>query len=83
LNPGVVEVIETAEITKKFFGKWNNTRRAWHCRKDLPLFTLVSGGFATINPDNSLNINAVEACPLNEISLEVIELDRLEYGWDN
>lgn len=39
---------------------------------NLPLFnSIVSGGFATINPDNSLNINAVEACPLDEISLEV------------
>ncbi|CAO3629942.1 unnamed protein product [Mucor hiemalis] len=52
LNPGVVEVVESAEITKKFF---------------------VSGGFATINPDNSLNINAVEACPLEEISLERVQ----------
>ncbi|KAI8985890.1 F1 complex, delta/epsilon subunit of ATPase [Pilobolus umbonatus] len=52
LNPGVVEVIESAELTKKFF---------------------VSGGFATINPDNSLNINAVEAVPLDEISLERVQ----------
>ncbi|KAI9359484.1 ATP synthase [Pilaira anomala] len=52
LNPGVVEVVESAEITKKFF---------------------VSGGFATINPDNSLNINAVEACPLEEFSLERVQ----------
>lgn len=34
-------------------------------------FITVSGGFATINPDNSLNINAVEASPLEEFSLEV------------
>ncbi|KAG2205221.1 ATP synthase [Mucor mucedo] len=52
LNPGVVEVVESAEITKKFF---------------------VSGGFATINPDNSLNINAVEASPLEEFSLERVQ----------
>ncbi|KAI8075371.1 F1 complex, delta/epsilon subunit of ATPase [Gilbertella persicaria] len=52
LNPGVVEVIESSEITKKFF---------------------VSGGFATINPDSSLNINAVEAFPLEEISLERVQ----------
>jgi F0F1-type ATP synthase epsilon subunit len=37
------------------------------------IFNLVSGGFATINPDNSLNINAVEAFPLEEVSLEVIK----------
>ncbi|KAI8874542.1 epsilon subunit of F1F0-ATP synthase N-terminal domain-containing protein [Backusella circina FSU 941] len=52
LNPGVVEVIESAELTKKFF---------------------VSGGFATINPDNSLNINAVEAQPLEDFSLERVQ----------
>lgn len=34
-------------------------------------FCIVSGGFATINPDNTLNINAVEAFPLEELSLEV------------
>ncbi|CAO3615907.1 unnamed protein product [Cunninghamella blakesleeana] len=49
LNPGVVEVVESGELTKKFF---------------------VSGGFATVNPDNTLNINAVEAAPLEDFSLE-------------
>ncbi|KAL0094471.1 ATP synthase F1 subcomplex delta subunit ATP16 [Phycomyces blakesleeanus] len=52
LNPGVVEVVESAEVTKKFF---------------------VSGGFATINPDSSLNINAVEAAPLEDFSLENVQ----------
>ncbi|EIE83556.1 hypothetical protein G6F46_012074 [Rhizopus delemar] len=52
LNPGIIEVIESAEITKKFF---------------------VSGGFATINPDSTLNINAVEASPLEELSLERVQ----------
>ncbi|KAI8890669.1 epsilon subunit of F1F0-ATP synthase N-terminal domain-containing protein [Backusella circina FSU 941] len=52
LNPGVVEVVESAEVTKKFF---------------------VSGGFATINPDNTLNINAVEAQPLEDFSLERVQ----------
>ncbi|KAI8982125.1 ATP synthase [Mycotypha africana] len=52
LNPGVVEIIESGDITKKFF---------------------VSGGFATINPDNSLNINAVEAFPLEEFSAERVQ----------
>ncbi|KAI9245060.1 ATP synthase [Sporodiniella umbellata] len=52
LNPGIVEVVESAEVTKKFF---------------------VSGGFATINPDSSLNVNAVEASPLEEFSLERVQ----------
>ncbi|KAK3833998.1 MAG: hypothetical protein J3R72DRAFT_452740 [Linnemannia gamsii] len=32
----------------------------------------VSGGFATMNPDSSLNINAVEAFPVEEFSAETI-----------
>ncbi|KAI8089673.1 F1 complex, delta/epsilon subunit of ATPase [Halteromyces radiatus] len=52
LNPGIIEVIESAEVTKKFF---------------------VSGGFATIHPDSSLNINAVEASPLEDFSLERVQ----------
>ncbi|KAI8073244.1 F1 complex, delta/epsilon subunit of ATPase [Gongronella butleri] len=52
LNPGIVEVIESAEVTKKFF---------------------VSGGFAIVNPDSTLNINAVEAASLDEISPERVQ----------
>jgi F-type H+-transporting ATPase subunit delta len=32
----------------------------------------VSGGFAVMNPDSSLNINAVEAVPLEDLDLEVL-----------
>ncbi|KAF9941134.1 delta subunit of the central stalk of mitochondrial F1F0 ATP synthase, atp16 [Mortierella antarctica] len=32
----------------------------------------VSGGFITMNPDSSLNINAVEAFPVEEFSAEAI-----------
>ncbi|KAI9298267.1 ATP synthase subunit delta [Neoconidiobolus thromboides FSU 785] len=32
----------------------------------------VSGGFAVINPDSSLNINAVEAFPLDSFDKETI-----------
>ncbi|KAI9497598.1 F1 complex, delta/epsilon subunit of ATPase [Zychaea mexicana] len=52
LNPGVVEVIESGDVTKKFF---------------------VSGGFAIINPDSTLNINAVEAAALDELSVENVK----------
>jgi F-type H+-transporting ATPase subunit delta len=30
----------------------------------------VSGGFAVINPDSSLNINAVEAVPVEQLDVE-------------
>ncbi|KAI8369391.1 F1 complex, delta/epsilon subunit of ATPase [Radiomyces spectabilis] len=52
LNPGIVEVIESGDVTKKFF---------------------VSGGFAIINPDSSLNINAVEAAKLEDLSIESVQ----------
>jgi F0F1-type ATP synthase epsilon subunit len=31
----------------------------------------VSGGFATVHPNNRLTINAVEAAPLEDFSLDV------------
>lgn len=34
---------------------------------------LVSGGFATVNPDSSLNINAVEAFELSQFSPEAVK----------
>ncbi|TPX46729.1 hypothetical protein SeMB42_g01864 [Synchytrium endobioticum] len=46
LVPGLVEIFQGADKSKKFF---------------------VSGGFAIINPDSTLNINAVEAVPLEQI----------------
>ncbi|KAJ8662651.1 ATP synthase F1, epsilon subunit [Lichtheimia ornata] len=52
LNPGVVEVVESGDVTKKFF---------------------VSGGFAIINPDSTLNINAVEAAAIDELSAENVQ----------
>ncbi|KAF9166442.1 delta subunit of the central stalk of mitochondrial F1F0 ATP synthase, atp16 [Mortierella sp. AD011] len=32
----------------------------------------VSGGFATMNPDSSLNINAIEAFPVEDFSAETV-----------
>ena len=31
----------------------------------------ISGGFAVVNPDSTLNINAVEAVPLADLDLDV------------
>jgi F0F1-type ATP synthase epsilon subunit len=33
--------------------------------------SLVSGGFATVHPNNMLTINAVEAAPIEDFSAEV------------
>ncbi|KAF8941359.1 delta subunit of the central stalk of mitochondrial F1F0 ATP synthase, atp16 [Haplosporangium gracile] len=38
----------------------------------------VSGGFATMNPDSTLNINAVEAFPVEDFSTETIRANLAE-----
>ncbi|KAI9461317.1 epsilon subunit of F1F0-ATP synthase N-terminal domain-containing protein [Lactarius psammicola] len=57
LRPGLVEVIESAGSSKKWF---------------------VSGGFATVHPNNKLTINAIEAAPLEDFSLEAIRANLQE-----
>lgn len=70
LRPGVVEVIENSG-SQKFFG-------AQRCILDPRSVALidgstfaVSGGFATVHPNNRLTINVVEAAPLEDFSIEV------------
>lgn len=73
LRPGVVEVIESGNASKKWFGEQNHN---FH-RCKAPFLTSsmsshqVSGGFATVHPNNKLTINAVEAAPLDAFSVEV------------
>ncbi|KAI9067412.1 epsilon subunit of F1F0-ATP synthase N-terminal domain-containing protein [Trametes sanguinea] len=57
LRPGVVEVIEAGNQSKKWF---------------------VSGGFATVHPNNKLTINAVEAAPLEAFSAEAVRANLQE-----
>lgn len=38
----------------------------------------VSGGFATVHPNNRLTINAVEAAPLEDFSLEAVRTNLQE-----
>ncbi|CAG8524165.1 10862_t:CDS:2 [Diversispora eburnea] len=51
LKPGIIEITENPNSTKKYF---------------------VSGGFAVMNSNSSLDINAVEAFPLDDFSIENI-----------
>ncbi|KAI0339788.1 epsilon subunit of F1F0-ATP synthase N-terminal domain-containing protein [Trametopsis cervina] len=51
LRPGVVEVVESGNASKKFF---------------------ISGGFATVHPNNKLTVNVVEAAPLDAFSPEAV-----------
>ncbi|KAH9978670.1 epsilon subunit of F1F0-ATP synthase N-terminal domain-containing protein [Lactifluus volemus] len=57
LRPGLVEVIESAGSSKKWF---------------------VSGGFATVHPNNMLTINAIEAAPLEKFSSEAVRANLQE-----
>ncbi|KAF9501943.1 epsilon subunit of F1F0-ATP synthase N-terminal domain-containing protein [Pleurotus eryngii] len=57
LRPGVIEVVESAGGSKKWF---------------------VSGGFATVHPNNKLTINVVEAAPLEDFSVEAIRTNLQE-----
>ncbi|KIM83247.1 hypothetical protein PILCRDRAFT_819488 [Piloderma croceum F 1598] len=57
LRPGVVEVIESSNASKKWF---------------------ISGGFATVHPNNKLTINVVEAAPLEDFSSEAIRANLQE-----
>ena len=68
LRPGVVEVIESGNASKKWFGRGARTLWSWNVISN---FYQVSGGFATVHPNNKLTINAVEAAPLDAFSAEV------------
>ena len=43
----------------------------WHMSQTLTSNLTVSGGFAIVQPDSVLSINAVEGFPLEEFSAEV------------
>lgn len=65
LQPGVVEVIEENGVSNKFFGIF------LFFSFTLIYSFVVSGGFATMQPSSDLYINAIEAYPLDDFSLEV------------
>lgn len=66
LKPGMLEVFEgPGPDSKKWFGESIRSRCTF--RAD----DAVSGGFANMNPDNTLTINAVEAYPIDAFSAEV------------
>jgi hypothetical protein len=75
LRPGLIEVIESAGTSKKFFGK----RQTLQCTSDTIqglMWTIcwgwvVSAGFATVHANNSMTINAVEAYEMDKFSPEV------------
>lgn len=70
LRPGIVEVIESGSSTKKWFGMPKDDVLPKLFFNAITCLT-VSGGFATVHPNNKLTINAVEAAPLQDFSPEV------------
>lgn len=66
LRPGVMEVVENSG-SQKWFGASNAVRLVSLYQSRY----LVSGGFATVHPNNRLTINVIEAAPLEEFSIEV------------
>lgn len=71
LKPGLVEIIEESSgNSKQYF-------RALHVfsmrsRPLLTLGSLVSGGFAVVQPDSQLSINAVEGYALEDFSADSV-----------
>ena len=78
LQPGVVEVIESRNVSKWFgetiFPSLQNLLSN-------SLFAQVSGGSTTVCPNNKLTINAVEAAPLEAFSIEVRWLHCIHQGY--
>ena len=69
LRPGLLEVIEDANNTKKYFGKAEEGLEVDGFIKQMKC--IVSGGFAVVQPGSLLSVNAVEANPLEDFSPEV------------
>jgi F-type H+-transporting ATPase subunit delta len=69
LKPGLIEVIEESGGSKQFFRMFTLLRSiyAW-----LMYVHAVSGGFAIVQPNSELSINAVEGYPLEDFSIEAV-----------
>lgn len=67
LRPGLIEVIEESGGSKQFFREKEHQES-----KGLQLTGSVSGGFAIVQPNSVLSINAVEGFPLEDFSMEAV-----------
>lgn len=73
LKPGIVEVIEESGSTKQFF-RTSHPPQAWrYLVRSLTRTVIVAGGFAVVQPNSVLSINAVEGYPIEEFSSEAIK----------
>ena len=68
LKPGLIEVIEESGGSKQFFRKLCKPFGLDY----LLIHIAVSGGFAIVQPNSELSINAVEGYPLEDFSAEAV-----------
>jgi F-type H+-transporting ATPase subunit delta len=69
LKPGLIEVIEESGGSKQFFRMVISLQIICYQLMDI---STVSGGFATVQPNSELSINAVEGYPLENFSAEAV-----------
>lgn len=81
LRPGLIDIIEEGGAgSKQFFGMSSRYRRCKLVESDLDWRMLirsvhhsVSGGFAVVQPNSELSVNAVEAYALEDFSAENVK----------
>ncbi len=72
LKPGLIEIIEESGGSKQFFRTYKGAHKLQVPGRRLISLWAVSGGFAIVQPNSQLSINAVEGFPLEEFSEEAI-----------
>lgn len=79
LKPGLIEIVEESGSSKQFFRMFAPVSQPKQGRwivggqPNLHILILtVSGGFAVVQPNSALSINAVEAYPLEDFSAEAV-----------
>lgn len=72
LKPGLIEVIEESGGSKQFFREYSSGTRYQRSSRKLTAST-VSGGYAIVQPNSTMSINAVEGFPLEDFSAEAVK----------
>lgn len=76
LRPGLMEIIEEGAAGSKQFFRTSPSDMPW--RYTWLTQSPVSGGFAVVQPDSQLSVNAVEAYPMEDFSAEAIRAQLAE-----
>jgi len=72
LKPGLIEVVEESSGSKQFFRSYIPARSDSYIGRSNKR-AIVSGGFAIVQPNSVMNINAVEGYPLEDFSAEAVK----------